>query len=175
VTTRLCVFSTASLVLWCVGSVYCAAAHCEDRIVQETRTPEARMLMSVTGVHSVQHRRAKVSVRLIEEDGSSTVALDPVTLFLVVVDHTLDDGVAVVWRLPRGVERVLGLSATSCGVTASVEVAGGQRADGTVKTERHKLQLCFLSESGDVERELRMIEIPVNPSTPAVIRQQPPN
>src|ERR1051325_1941054 len=73
-------------------------------------TPEVSELAMVTGFHRVTHKASGFDVRLLEADGSATVAWDPVSLFLVVTNNGTTDSERRIWRLPRGVERVRGMS-----------------------------------------------------------------
>ena len=99
-----------------------AAVHGESAEIAPLAGHEAGLLGVVTGLHSVRHKKSGLEARLLEADGSGSVAHDPIALFLVVTNNGTSDLKEHVWRLPRGVARVRGLSETACGVDASVEV-----------------------------------------------------
>jgi hypothetical protein len=119
---------------------------------------EADVLGRVTGFHSVRHEKARLEVRVLEADGSASVAWDPVALYVVVTNNGTSDGEERVWRLPRGVAAVRALSATACG--ASLRVFVDKIDDGGLVTGRsaRTLRMCFLSADGKMQPSLRMTE-----------------
>jgi hypothetical protein len=118
-----------------------------------------RTLGSITGVHSVQHKKSGLEVRLLEADGSASVAQDPVGLYLVVTNNGTSDAVEQTWRLRRGVARVKGLAATKCGADVRVDV-DRITPDGEVRgTTPRILRLCFLDAKGTLEKELKVSEV----------------
>jgi hypothetical protein len=65
-----------------------------------------------------------------------------------------------VWRLPHGVERVRGMSPTTCGVDIRVHV--DRVRDGqVVGTDPKVLRLCFLEENGALRPKLSVTEVSV--------------
>ena len=70
--------------------------------------PEWNLLGRITGFRSVVHKKAGLEARILEADGSATVALDPVTLFLVVTNIEPDGPIERAWRVPRGVTELAG-------------------------------------------------------------------
>lgn len=112
----------------------------------------------VTGFHRVTHKASGFDVRLLEADGSASVAWDPVSLFLVVTNNGTSDNTQRIWRLPRGVERVRGMSPTTCGVDLRVDV---DRIEDTVVAGRDAkvLHLCFLAANRTLRPKLSVTEV----------------
>jgi hypothetical protein len=113
---------------------------------------QASILGMVTGIHSLRHKRSGLEVRVLEADGSASVAEDPIALFLVVTNGTSDLGEHV-WRLPRGVDRVRRLSETACGIDASVEIDGHDEPSPnkpSPKPVSRVFHLCFLTPDGQL-------------------------
>jgi len=110
--------------------------------------PIENTLAMVTGLRSIVHKKSGFVVRLLEADGSASVAEDPIALFLVVTNDETPDSQEHVWRLPHGVDRVRRLSPTASGVDASVEVDGPDEptpANQNPKRVPRVFHLCFLS------------------------------
>lgn len=116
---------------------------------------EASILGQVTGVRSLQHKKSKLEARLLEADGSASVARDPISLFLVVTNNGTSDLEEHVWRLPRTVARVRALSETACGIDVRVDVDGP--GEPTPKAVSRVLHLCFLSD-GHLTSKLQVDE-----------------
>jgi hypothetical protein len=111
----------------------------------------ADTLAMVTGLRSIVHKKSGFVVRLLEGDESASVAEDPIALFLVVTNEGTPDLQDHVWRLPHGVDRVRMLSATACGVDASVEVDGPDEPTASKphpKRVARVFHLCFLTAEG---------------------------
>ena len=120
--------------------------------------PEWKVLGLVTGFHSVHHKKSGLEARLLEADGSASVAHNPVALYLLVTNNGTSDLVEHTWRIPRGVARVRGLSATVCGVDVQVEV-DRFNSEGLVQgSTRKKLRLCFLSADAKLQTTLKVSE-----------------
>jgi hypothetical protein len=120
--------------------------------------PALKTLASVTGFRSVKHRKSGLEARLLEADGSASVAQDPVSLFLVVTNNGSSDLVQRAWRIQRGVARVREFVATACGVDAKVDV-DRIATDGRVLGRMPKvLHICFLSTAGDLRSKLMVSE-----------------
>jgi hypothetical protein len=147
--------SVLIVVLTCGFSSVSAAAL--DEVAEE---PNVSELALVTGFHRVFHKPSGFDVRLLEADGSASVAWDPVSLFLVVTNNGTSDGVQRIWRLPRGVERVRDILPTSCGVDVRVDV---DRIQDTVVagTDAKVLHLCFLAEHRTLRSKLSVTEVSV--------------
>jgi hypothetical protein len=117
---------------------------------------EWQALGLVTGFHSVRIKKPGLEARLIEADGSASVAENPVALYLVVTNNGTSDLVERIWRLPRGVARVKRLSTSDCGVDVSVDV--DRFVDGVASgTSPKTLRLCFLS-AGKLDPTLKVSE-----------------
>jgi hypothetical protein len=113
----------------------------------------------VTGYHSVHHKESGLEARLLEADGSASVAWDPVALYLVVTNSGTSHRVQRIWRVPRGVARVRGFVATSCGADVRIEV-DRISSDGLVNgTTSKALRLCFLSADGQLQPRLTVNEV----------------
>jgi hypothetical protein len=147
------VSSLLIVVLMCGLSGVSAAA-----VAEVAEAPGVTELAMVTGFHRVTHKASGFDVRLLEADGSASVAWDPVSLFLVVTNNGTSDGVQRIWRLPRGVERVRGMSPTSCGVDVSVDV-DHIRDTVVAGTATKVLHLCFLDENRTLRPKLSVTEV----------------
>jgi hypothetical protein len=124
---------------------------------------QADNLAMVTGLRSIVHKKSGFVVRLLESDGSASVAEDPVSLFLVVTNDGTSDWQGHVWLLPHGVERVRRLSLTACGVDASVEVDGPDEpapARPSPKRVSRVFHLCFLTADGKLLPKLLFSDDP---------------
>ena len=112
-------------------------------------------LALITGFHSVQNKKVGFEARLLEADGSQTVAQDPVALYLVVnageTGHT--------WRIRRGVERVRSFVGTPCGADVRVDVDRITAENEVRGTIPRILRLCFLGPDGKVQARLRVSEM----------------
>ena len=146
------------VVLMCGFSGVSAAA--TEEVAEASNVSE---FARVTGFHRVNHKASGFDVRLLEADGSATVAWDPVSLFLVVTnngtsENTQPPGTQRIWRLPRGVERVRGISPTTCGVDVRVDV---DRIKDTVVAGRDPkvLHLCFLADNRTLRPKLSVTEV----------------
>jgi hypothetical protein len=119
---------------------------------------EWQALALITGFHAVHNKKAGFDARLLEADGSATVAQDPVALFVVVESGETPNVIVHSWRLPRGVARVRGFAATECGAKVRVDV-DRITAEGEVRgTTPRTLRLCFLAADGRVQERLRVTE-----------------
>jgi hypothetical protein len=130
-----------------------------DEVQEEQPVEKWSVLGMITGYHSVVHKAAGLEVRVLEADGSASVAWDPVSLFVVVTNNGTADLEEHVWRLPHGVERVRRLSPTSCGADVQVDVdkiGNGELVVGSRATTFH---LCFLSPTNAVLPKLTVTEL----------------
>jgi hypothetical protein len=133
-----------------LGGFVALAANYPGRSVAEEVSEEQpierwSVLGMITGFHSVRHKKSGFEIRLLEADGSASVAQDPISLFLVVTNNGTSDLTQRVWRMPRGVARVRGMVAVACGAEINVDV-DVIRDDGSVPGSRPTtLRLCFLS------------------------------
>lgn len=120
--------------------------------------PEGKILGTLTGFHSVKLKNSDFEARLLEADGSASVARDPISLYLVVTNNATSDLVEHTWRLSRGVVHVRGLTPRACGVDVKVDVdrvAPDGRVVGRVPRVLH---LCFLSSDGQLQTDLKESE-----------------
>ncbi len=120
--------------------------------------PEWKFLSMVTGFHSVRHKKSGFEARILEADGSPSVAQDPISLFLVVTNNGTADYVGRAWRLHRGVARVRSLSTSTCGIDVKVEVDGDASDSGAARRIPKVLHICFLSADGKLLRQLKVTE-----------------
>lgn len=148
--------SVSSVLVVLVACTVSSASASTAEEVEEASDVSALAL--VTGFHHVTHKASGFDVRLLEADGSASVAWDPVSLFLVVTNNGTSDGVQRIWRLPRGVERVRGISATSCGVDVRVDV-DHIRDTVVAGTDPKILRLCFLAEDRSLRPTLSLTEV----------------
>jgi hypothetical protein len=93
-------------------------------------------LKFITGYRATPDTTGKLEIRLLEEDGSSSVALNPCYLYLVITNNGSVDHQSRVWALPINVVKVVGIKAVKSGVviTAKRETGEGKRAllDATI-------------------------------------------
>jgi hypothetical protein len=128
--------------------------------VEEAQPVETwSVLGMVTGYHSVAHKASGLAVRVLEADGSASVAWDPVSLFVVVTNNGTSDGEEHVWRLPYGVERVRRLSPTSCGADVQVDVDRIGKDEMVVGWRATTFHLCFLSPTNALLPKLTVTEL----------------
>ncbi|HLK93387.1 MAG TPA: hypothetical protein VKZ18_26075 [Polyangia bacterium] len=111
---------------------------------------------AVTGFHSVVHKPAKLELRVIEFDGSASVAWDPVSLFVVATNDGTSDLEENIWLLPRGVEAVKKVSATACGVEIQANVDKIGKGELIVGEVPVTLEACFIDPQGKLESDLRL-------------------
>ena len=121
---------------------------------------EWQSLSMETGFHSVTHKKSGLEARLLEADGSSSVAQDPISLFLVVTNNDTADYLGRAWRLRRGVARVRRLSASTSGIDVKVEVDGDVTTGGVSRAVPKVLHICFLAADGKLLRRLKVTETP---------------
>jgi len=147
------------LALWLACACFLQVAAAAEQGAELLEGERWQTLGLITGFHSVQHKKSGFEVRLLEADGSASVAHDPVGLYLVVTNNGTSDEIEQTWRLRRGVARVKGLVATKCGADVRVEV-DRITSDGLVRgTTPRILRLCFLDPKGTLEKELRVSEV----------------
>ena|SRR5579872_3049132 len=146
-----------ALLLACACALQAAAAAEQD--AELLKGERWQTLGLIIGFHSVQHEESGFEMRLLEADGSASVAQDPVGLYLVVTNKGTSDAVEHTWRLRRGVARVKDLVATKCGADIRVDV-DRITSDGKARgTTPRILRLCFLNSRGTLEKELEVSEV----------------
>jgi hypothetical protein len=122
---------------------------------------EWQILAGITGFHSVVHRRSRVAVRILEADGSSTVAQNPVALYVVASNQLSgQEAVDYVWRLPRSVAGVRAVAANDCGVDVDVDVDATDEQGSVTGQLRREVRLCMIRKDGRLESELKVEELP---------------
>jgi hypothetical protein len=132
----------------------------EDAGIEPISGPEADVLARITAFHSVLLKAAHLEARILEDDGSASVALDPIRLYLVVTNGGTSNYVGHTWELPRGVSKVRGLAPSSCGVDLLVEFDEYSERTPEPIQVRRSLALCFLDRGGALSKELRISERP---------------
>ena len=119
---------------------------------------EWEKLAMVTGFHSVTEAKSGFQLRVIEANGRVTVAINPISLYLVVTnDSSAGDLQQHIWRLPVTVGRVKRVTAISSGVriTAVLETM----PDANIKASelnfvvRYKVENGILRDTITVERD----------------------
>jgi hypothetical protein len=130
-----------------------------DEVQEEQPVEKWSVLGMITGYHSVVHKAAGLEVRVLEADGSASVAWDPVSLFVVVTNNGTADLEEHVWRLPHGVERVRRLSPTSCGADVQVDVDKIGKGELVVGSRATTFHLCFLSPTNALLPKLTVTEL----------------
>ena len=130
-----------------------------DEVEEEQPVEKWSVLGMITGYHSIVHKASGLEVRVLEADGSASVAWDPVSLFVVVTNNGTSDGEQHVWRLPHGVVRVRGLSPTSCGADVQVDVDKIGKGELVVGSRAMTFHLCFLSPTNALLPKLTVTEL----------------
>jgi len=135
-------------------------AFAADKGDEPLEGPEWQFLGMVTGFHSVVHKKSGLEARILEADGSASVAQDPISLFLVVTNNDTADYVGRAWRLRRGVAGVRRLTASTCGIDVKVDVDGAVADPGVARPIPKVLHICFLASDGKLLRQLKVTETP---------------
>lgn len=102
----------------------------------------------VTGFHAVAHKKSGLEARVLEADGSASVAHNPVALYLVATNNGTSDRIEKIWRLERGVAGVRGVKATGCGIDIRVDVDHFDSEGRVHGADRKTLHACFISSQG---------------------------
>jgi hypothetical protein len=122
-------------------------------------------LAMITGVHSISNRKSGLALRVLEADGSAGVAENPISLFIVATNGGTSNLTQHVWRLPQGVERVLRVTQSKCGldiqaqVDAGVEPVPGREGTSGAASKVVLIKTCFLGANGELGSTLRTEEI----------------
>ena len=146
-----------AIVMWTCGAAL-ASANSLPKVVAPLSQKEWAPMGMVTALHAVSNKRAGLELRLIEADGSRSVALDPVALFVVATDQDTTDRSQHIWRLPRTVARVRKVWSTVCGMDIAVDVDKPGSSPGAVRQRPLTLKTCFLDAKGQLESNLQMSE-----------------
>jgi hypothetical protein len=153
-----------------VLSAVCFLSASAAEEVQEAQPVEKwSVLGMITGYHSVVHKASHLEVRVLEANGSASVARDPVSLFVVVTNNSTADLLEHVWRVPGGVVRVRGLSATSCGADVAVDVDKVSKDGRVVDARPATLHLCFLSPSNTLLPKLTVTGLNKQEPSPGLL------
>jgi hypothetical protein len=112
------------------------------------------LLAMITVVHSVPNKKLGLEIRVLEADGSASVAEDPVSVFIVARRGATSELTQYIWRLPHGVERVKKVTASKCGLLIEADVG-----DGAEPVQGRKLvaiKACFIQPNGRLNSRLRL-------------------
>jgi hypothetical protein len=137
---------------------FCGSALAVSETSQPLQGDQWKTLALITGFHSVVLKQRRLEVRILEADGSRSVAQDPVSLYLVVTNNGTDDAAERVWRVPRTVSKVRRVLPTACGVEMVVDVDRKNVGPVMLSTVRSLLELCFLSPVGELQTALTFTE-----------------
>jgi hypothetical protein len=106
---------------------------------QQTTTPLGREWANwgmITGFHHAFDKRNQLEVRLIEADGSATVGLNPVSLYVVITNNSsAADLQQYVWLLPRRVRDVKGIKLVDSTLKIKAEIDADAEASNRVPSE----------------------------------------
>lgn len=149
---------SSRLIVATLGMMICIpnVGRAEQSTVEPLQGKEWQSLAMVTGFHALSNRKLGFAMRVLEADGSASVAENPVTLFIVVTNQGTSDLEERVWRLPVGVAQVRKVTASRCGleIAAEIEAEGEPGAPG--KKSPTVIRACFLSDKGKLDSKLRM-------------------
>jgi hypothetical protein len=150
-------------ILLVVGIVVLGArqVHGEPTAIEPLPKEWAPMAM-ITGFHSLVHQKSGLVLRVLEADGSSSVAENPVSLFIVATNQGTSDLREHVWRLPRGVARVKKVSASKCGLDILVDMDVANEAQGSVKQKPATISACFIDAKEELQSCLQVSEVDVS-------------
>jgi hypothetical protein len=96
-----------SIIAISAASLLLSSAHAQETI--KPLDAEWATLAIITGFHEAFDKQNDFEVRLLEADGSVTVALNPVALYVVINNSSGADLQHYVWRLPHRVSEVKGV------------------------------------------------------------------
>jgi hypothetical protein len=104
-------------------------------------------LATISGFHDVTGRNSAFQSRVIEVNGSATVAINPITLYFVVTnDSSAGDLQQHIWRLPVTVARVKRVTAVYSGVRIIAILDA--MPDDNVKARQLELIVHYALENG---------------------------
>ncbi len=140
---------TGLLILFlAISEVACANPQAAD--VVPALNGEWELLAMITAFHSITDPNSRFQIRVIEANGQATVAVNPITLFLVVTnDSSAGDLQQHVWRLPVTVARVSSVTRINSGIriVASLDAM----PDINVKAREVSLLVRYKAESGGLK------------------------
>jgi hypothetical protein len=97
-----------SIIATTVGLLVLASAHGQETI--KPLGAEWATLSIVTGFHHAFDTQNHFEVRLLEDDGSATVAMNPIALYVVITNNSsAADLQQYVWLLPHRASKVKGV------------------------------------------------------------------
>jgi hypothetical protein len=121
-------------------------------------------LAMITKLHSLAHRKSGLTVRVLESDGSASVAENPISLFVVATNGGTSDLREYVWRLPGGVARLKKLLPSECGVDIAAEIDVQDSERGVSKKRSVVMKACFIDSKGTLESQLKLDDGSVAPA-----------
>jgi hypothetical protein len=104
------------------------------------------LLTLITGYHSIDDPGKSLQLRILEANGEATVAVNPVTLYLVITNNSsAGDLQQHIWRLPFRVTKVRTIKQIGSGLTV---VADAHRVAEVESTERKEIHIIYKFENG---------------------------
>jgi hypothetical protein len=110
----------------------------------------------ITNLHTLVHKKSGLTIRVLEADGSGSVAEDPISLFIVATNRGTSDLREHVWRLPHGLARLKKVVASKCGVDIVGEVDVPDGEQGLSKKKAVVVKSCFIGPTGELESQLKV-------------------
>ena len=130
---------------------------------QETTTPlggEWATWAMITGFHHVFDKRNQLEVRLLQADGSATVALNPVSLYVVITNNSsAADLQQYVWLLPHRVRNVKSIKLVDSVLQIRAEVDADPEAS---KSAPRELSVRYSVSDGVLSKTLIVSELSQN-------------
>ena len=136
-----------------------AATQAPQEHVMPLAAQEWGPLGLITGFHRITHKKLGFEVRVLEADGSESVAHNPVSLFVVVTNRGTSDLKEQIWRLPVTVAAVRKIVPTHCGVDIMV-MEDAIRDTLVVGEKPAVIRTCFVDLKGDLRPDLELREVP---------------
>jgi hypothetical protein len=111
-------------ILGLILSVAISSVRAQDSVA--ALNEEWQILGMITGYHSFFDETRHWEIRVLEADGSATVARNPIDLFLIVTNNSSGSDLQEhVWRLPHGIEKLQKVSPIHSGLKISAMRVGG--------------------------------------------------
>lgn len=127
-----------------------------ETAVEPLQGKEWQSLAMVTGFHALANRQLGFAMRVLEADGSASIAENPVALFVVVTNQGTSDLEERIWRLPVRVATVRKVRASQCGLEIDAEMEGEAESGTPGKKSLATIKACFLNEKGKLRSTLRL-------------------
>lgn len=153
---------TRALLIAGVMILGAAGAHGQSAEV-EPLSKEWDELGLITGFHSVINKNAGLVLRVLEADGASSVAENPVSLFVVAINQGTSDLQEHVWRLPRGVSKAKKVTASQCGLDIVADVDATDEDQRVIGQTPTVIKTCFIDVTGGLESRLHLSEVSASP------------